>query len=149
MECCCTELRHTGGNDLFWQPLFQQEFGTVLTSYERMLAGRLGWQRIYGLKCRDRCVSCAYSGAAIVFIAATFYCCGLRSGLRYAWQRSMSLRLIPKLCSVLKAALTVSGLASVAVPQLHLACKCEAFQYSTPGKVSPRQSPLINHGQLV
>lgn len=124
MECCCTELRHTGSNDLFWQPLFQQEFGTVLTSYERMLAGKLGWQRIYGLKCRDRCVSCACSGAAIVLDASTL-CLMLRPALClarcYSSQCSMSMRLVLNLCSVLKAALTVSGLASMAVPQLHLA----------------------------
>lgn len=61
----------------------------------------------------------------------------------------MSLRLVLNLCSVLKAALTVSGLASMAVLQLHLACKFEAFQYSTPGKGSPRQSLPINEGKLV
>lgn len=57
----------------------------MLTSYESMLAGKLGWQRIYGLKCRDRYVPYAYSGAAIVHIATPPFCCGLHSGLRCAW----------------------------------------------------------------
>ncbi len=51
VECCCTELRHTASADLFWQPLFQQEFGFV-TSNENLQAGRLGWQGMF----RDRWV---------------------------------------------------------------------------------------------
>ena len=58
VESCCTELRHTASNDLFWQPLFRQEFGFV-TSYENVQAGRLGWRRIYGLKWAERCVPSA------------------------------------------------------------------------------------------
>lgn len=50
VECCCTEMRHTASSDLFWQPLFQQEFGSVGASYESMQAGRLGWQNIFKQK---------------------------------------------------------------------------------------------------
>ncbi|KAL0053556.1 hypothetical protein WJX82_007510 [Trebouxia sp. C0006] len=53
VECCCTELRHTASSNLFWQPLFQQEFGSV-TSYESMQAGRLGWQGIFTQKWVER-----------------------------------------------------------------------------------------------
>ena len=71
MECCCTELRHTVSNDLFWQPLFQQEFGFV-TSYESIQAGRLGWQRVYGLKWADRCVPSAQLHS--VYLCNCFSC---------------------------------------------------------------------------
>ncbi|KAL0021412.1 hypothetical protein WJX79_003342 [Trebouxia sp. C0005] len=53
VECCCTELRHTASSNLFWQPLFQQEFGFV-TSYESMQAGRLGWQGVFTQKWVER-----------------------------------------------------------------------------------------------
>ncbi|DBA78763.1 TPA: hypothetical protein ACH3X1_008669 [Trebouxia sp. C0004] len=53
VECCCTELRHTAGSNLFWQPLFQQEFGFV-TSYATIQAGRLGWQGVFTQKWVER-----------------------------------------------------------------------------------------------
>ena len=56
VECCCTELRHTASSDMFWQPLFQLEFGFV-TSHEKMQAGRLGWQGMFTHKWTERCVA--------------------------------------------------------------------------------------------
>lgn len=53
VECCCTELRHTASSDMFWQPLFQLEFGFV-TSHEKTQAGRLGWQGMFTHKWTER-----------------------------------------------------------------------------------------------
>lgn len=58
VECCCTELRRLASIDLFWQPLFQKEFGFV-TSYESYQAIQRGWQHVYALKYVDRCVGSA------------------------------------------------------------------------------------------